>query len=377
MKKLLVIVVLLFNVKLFAHQIIVDGDPADWIGANIGLNDTAYVDAGEAIWLDARGDDVGDGGDAQGAPDNPAGYTYPTDTTFTGGEADIIQGRLTADAPYLYFLIQLDTFASNYYPMVVIMMDVDGVRGSGNVWVPQNADCQVDSQIAWDYAVVIGDNGIKVFNTAWQDIADDVEAQVVYNPNGGYIEASLNAVKLDSVLLDTVVTYVMVAGLNEFGNFKEVDDTATQWHGGGGLGENGQTDSIFWIEPDIYDLAFVKSDDQVNDLNNYVANDTTVQPAIIRPTSSVSIPMYWITTGIKESKQLGRDRSLPVLFATKGIVNFGYRATLVTLYTKDGARVAEYTNTDRIDLSAFKYSVMFAVVKTDQGNRVYRIVNSR
>ncbi len=377
MKKWLVIAVLLFNVKLFAHQIIVDGDPADWVGANIGLNDTAYIDAGEAIWLDTQGDDIGDGGDAQGAPDNPAGYTYPTDSTFTGGEADIIQGRLTANAPYLYFLVQLDTFASNYYPMVVIMMDVDGVRGSGNVWVPQNADCQVDSQIAWDYAIVIGDNGIKVFNSAWQDIADSVEAQVVYNPNNGYIEGSLNAVKLDSTFLDTVVTYVMVAGLNEFGNFKEVDDTATQWHGGGGLGENGQTDSIFWIEPDIYDLAFVKSSDQVNDLNSYIANDSTLQPAVIRPTSSVSIPMYWITTGIKEYGNRKANHETPVLFATKGIVNLGFKANVITLYSKNGAKIAEYSNTDRFDVSSFKYSVMFAVISTSQGKKVYKVIKGR
>ncbi len=379
MKKLVVIAVLVFSVKLYAHPITVDGDPADWTGANIGLNDTNYIDAGEAIWLDTQGDDIGDGGDALNAPDNPAAYSYPTDSSFTGGEADLIQGRLTANDSMLYFLVQLDSFTSNYYPMVVIMMDVDGVPGSGNIWVPQNADLQVDSTIAWDYAIVIADAGIKVFNTAWQDVAGSVDAQVAFNPDGGYIEGGLNAVKLDTQMniLDTVVTYVCVTGLNEFGNFKEVDDSATQWHGGGGLGVDGQTDSIFWIEPDVYDLAFVKSDDQVNDLNTYIANDTVLQPAVIRATSSATIPMYWITTGIEEHNSKGTYNNAPVLFARKGMVDLGFKANLVSLYTKDGARVGVYSDVSKLNLGKQRESVLFAVIKSDNGSRVYRIVNSK
>ncbi len=374
MKKWLVIVAFLFNVKLFAHQIIVDGDPSDWIGTNVGISDTGYIDAGEAIWLDARGDDTGDGGDAPDAPDNPAGYSYPTDTSFTAGEADIIQARLTGAAPYFYFLIQLDSFKSVYYPMIVIMMDVDRVYGSGNIWIPQNADCQVDSQIAWEYAIVIGDGGIRVFNTNWEDLADSVEAQVVFNPANGYIEGSINALKLDSTLLDTMVTFIMVAGLNEFGNFKEVDDTATQWYGGGGLGENGETDSIFWIEPDIYDLAFIRTDEQPAELNNYIANDTVLKPAVIR--ASATLPMYAITS-VEETVRKDAGKGLPVLFAKKGVVELGVKAVSVILYLKNGAKIAEYTNTSRLNIASFNYPILFARVRTEKGSKIYKIINSK
>ncbi len=373
MKKFLFVFVLVFVVKVYAHTVIVDGDPADWIGVTLSQNDTAYIDAGEAIWIDTQGDDIGDGGDALNAQDDTSSYTYPTDTTFTGGEADIIQCRVTADTENLYFLIQLDTFASVYYPMVVITLDVDHISGSGAIWVPQNADLQVAPEIAWEYAIVLADNNIRVFNSEWAEITDDVQAQAVFNPNGGYIEAGLNARLLspDVNILDTVVYYTCMAGLNEFGDFKEVDSVATQWHGGGGLGENGNTDSPYWIEPDVYDLAFVSSSDQVNDLNTY--NDSTLSPAVVRSTSAIPVYMSDVS-GVRESVHKN-GVNLPVVFARDGHIIFDGNVNSVIIYSRTGARIGEF-NGKNVSLT-LPHGAYFALVKSNRGRRLYRIVNTK
>lgn len=374
MKRFLVgVVLLLVFGRLYAHSIIVDGDPIDWIGATVAENDTYYVDAGEFIWLDTQGDDVGDGGDALNAQDNPSGYTYPLDTSYTGGEADIIQFRLTADTQNLYFLIQLDTFTSIYNPLVVVTIDVDHLWGSGEIWIPQAADLVVDSLISWEYAIVLGDGSIRVFNSTWNDITDSVQAQVVFNTNGGYVEASLNALLLEPSgnILDSTIYLTCVAGINEFGNFKEVDSIATQWYGGGGLGESGNTDAPYWIEPDVYDLAFVSSEDQINDLNTYDENNAT--PAIIRNTSAIAATLSLVVK-INEKYPMG-DKSLPVLFAKGGRLVFDSNVESVVIYSRTGAKIGEYKSpVISLPLSMGAY---LALVKDNKGQRLYRIINAK
>ena len=373
MHRYIVAVALLVAVRLYAHSITVDGDPTDWIGATISQNDTGYVDGGEYVWIDTVGDDIGDGGDALNANDNPDGYTYPTDSSFTGGEADIVQFRLTADDQNMYFLVKLDSFASVYTPMVVITIDVDHVSGSGEVWLPQDADLQVDSLIAWEYAIVLGDDNIKVFNSSWTDITDSVQAQAVFNPNGGYIEAGLNTSLLNSSvnILDTTIYLTCAAGLNEFGHFKEVDSLATQWHGGGGIGSNGSTDSIFWVEPDVYDLAFVPHNEQVNDLNAY--NDSTLTPSFIRATSAAEVNMKDVS-GIKEEhKKIANN--LPVLFAHKGVIRFDGNIDRVVVYAENGAKIIERSG--NINSLALPHGAFFALVKSKKGQKLYRIISSR
>ncbi len=374
MKKVMIIVFVLFAAHLYAHSVIVDGDPADWMGATISTDDTAYIDAGEAIWIDTQGDDVGDGGDAPYAQDDPSGYTYPTDNSFTGGEADIIQCRLTADTQNLYLLVKLDTFSSVYWPLVAITLDVDHIDSSGEMWAPKYADLQMDPKIAWEYAIILGDGGIRVYRAGdTTNIADSVQAQAVFNPNGGYIEAGLNARLLspDVNILDTVVYYTCMAGLNEFGNFKEVDSVASQWHGGGGLGENGNDGSPYWLEPDVYDLAFVSSDDQVNDLNTY--NDNTLEPAVLRSTSAIPVDMREVS-GIKEYSQ-EKHLSLPVIFAPKGYLTFQGNVKNVIIYSKTGSVIGRYeSNNASIILPE---GAFFALVKNDRGQRLYRIISIR
>lgn len=374
MRKIVVVASLLLWANLYAHSVIVDGDPTDWIGNIINATDTGYIDGGEAIWLDAQGDDIGDGGDAPYAQDNPEGYTYPTDTSFTGGEADIIQFRLTADTRNLYFLVKLDSFRSVYYPMVVITIDIDHTPGSGQIWLPQSADVLVDSLIQWEYAIILADNSIKVLDSAWTDITDSVAAQAVFNPNGGYIEAGLNARLLSPNvdIFDTTVYLTCAAGLNEFGHFKEVDSISTQWHGGGGLGTNGTDTSIYWVEPDVYDLAFVSDTDQINDLNTY--NDSTMTPAVIRPTSVMEVNMRYVSS-VKEV--YGRKhKTLPVLFAHNGILKFDGNVQKVIVYSKTGSKIME-SHGDNIMLLVVPDGAYFALVKSKEGQRLYKIISTK
>ena len=76
------VLVLMVLVNLvYAHSIIVDGDASDWIGTP-GAEGTLVFSGQEAIWNDYADDDIGDGGDALLASDNPSAYTYPTSDTL-------------------------------------------------------------------------------------------------------------------------------------------------------------------------------------------------------------------------------------------------------------------------------------------------------
>lgn len=338
MKKVLIGVALLMSVRLWAHTITVDGDPSDWVGSLPQVVDTYVTSAGEIIWRDAVNDDNGDGGDAPSAPDNPTGYTYPTDSTYTDGEADITEWRATSDGQNLYFLVKVDSFTSVYYPLITIMMDIDHVAGSGQVYVPQNADLMVSPAIQWEYAVVIADDNVKVFDQNWTDITDSVNASAYLNPDNGVIEVGLNALKLlpSGNVLDSTVNFVVTAGLGEFGNYKEVDSVATQWHGGGGMGANGSEADPDWLEPDIYDLCFVKSTDQANDLNTYKYPGDTM--AVIRATSSLQVDMPSIS-GIKEQSNQLQNKTGNIFVLSHRDLTLGNNITGILVYRSDGTLV--------------------------------------
>lgn len=267
----------------FAHQIIVDGLDNDWTGTPAGIDSfTVDTSAGEAIWQDALDDDLGDGD-----------YTYPTDSIFRGTEADLTELRVTdlPDSSYLYLLIRIKDFDFNWKPIVVLTLDLDHVYGSGQVWVPQNADYHVDSLIFWEFSIVIWDGWVKVFDSGWNDVTGP-NSMAFFNPDSNLIEVRIDLSTWTIKPWDLGGAYYSImVGLQDFGNFREVDDTASQWQGGGGVGFG--EDHPDWVDPDVYDLGFVSSIDQANDLNTYVYNPINPDlshPATLRPTSTRFIP---------------------------------------------------------------------------------------
>lgn len=265
------------------HPIIPDGNPGDWLSPSPPV-DSFFIDTqhGEAIWNDMEMDDLGDGD-----------YTYPINPAFTGNEADLVEFRVTdyPDSNYLYFLIKLKGFEYIWQPILVITMDLDHVYGSGQAWVPQYADYVVDSLIFWEYAVVIWDGWVALLNSSFSNVTGP-NSYASFNPDNEVIEVRLDCSYMEPKPWNTGGAYYSVmVGLQDFGNFREVDLTPSEWRGGGGVGYGeGHPD---WVDPDIYDLGFVVSYDQQNDLNTYLFNPfnpNLSRPAKLRNTSVRFIP---------------------------------------------------------------------------------------
>ncbi len=290
----------------WAHPITVDGDPSDWIGTAPGPDMMAYS-AQEFIWTDSEGDDLGDGGDAPYAADHPGPYTYPDTSLFSGTEADLLEFRFTLDpdTPFVYVLVKMAGFAFTWQPIVAIMVDMDHIVGAGQTWVPANADLKVPRENAWEFAILLKDGVVMVQDADWNEITGSSYA--VANPDNGYIEAAVDVSQWpdppDSLWLTLVV------GLGDFGHFREVDSVSSVWIGGGGVGLGGQDTGRFWVDPDVYDLAFVPASDQANDLNTYSDGtvDTLLYPATLRPTTVAAIDLGQLAvaeTGTHESPPL-------------------------------------------------------------------------
>ncbi len=272
----------------WAHQIIVDGDPSDWTGVAPAADHFAYSH-GEAIWADAADDDLGDGGDAPYAADNPEPYSYPTDTLFQGTEADMLEWRYTFDeaSNRIYFLITMNNYDITWMPFVGIAMDLDHAWGSGQTWLGGYASLKVDSAIFWEYNILLKDNHIVVYNAQWDSVGGTNE--VVFDTANNTIEVGVDVSQwaINPITDVDSVYFVVYSGLQDFGNMRGVDSVASRWNGGGG------TDS--WVDPNVYDLCFVPSDDQANDLNNY----TDTSASVVRPSSAMLVENHRM--GVEET----------------------------------------------------------------------------
>ena len=273
---LVLISLMLFTpVVLEAHYINVDGDDSDWEGVEPAEDQFAYS-AFEAIWNDAMGDDSGDGGDAPLAEDNPSGYTYPTDLQFLGTEADLLEFRATVDdhpdSSKIFILLRVE-FDLSWMPYVGILMDMDNIPGSGQTDCGGFSGANLSDRNAWEYAVYIGDGKMSVKDAEWNEVPG--YHSNYYSPENDLIEIGIDVVNFSPSPLGEIVFFTVFSGLQNYGNMRDVDYDATEWSGGGGL------DNEF--DPKIYDLAFVDSADQPNDLNNYTDTEiATIRESTVR-----------------------------------------------------------------------------------------------
>ncbi|MEO0271127.1 MAG: glucodextranase DOMON-like domain-containing protein [candidate division WOR-3 bacterium] len=265
MKKILTISFIGFILK--AHIITVDGDPSDWMSHSVSQRDTFFyllhpgytIDPYESVWLDEIDDDFGDGD-----------YTYPTDTLpggiprFKSKEADLRQFRFTEGATstdtFLYFLIVVsDTFNGGQdWPSFIAYFTIDTlINRQGAKYAPQYSDVTVSGE--WQYSGVFSMYTARLLKYDYSDV----------NPSGHSFAHQYNVyeagLKIDSLKLYHKSYWVSFGiGLEDFGNFREVDSIASQYNGGGGI-QN-------WADPDLYDLAYINAIQQKNELSGYSVN---------------------------------------------------------------------------------------------------------
>lgn len=239
--------------------IVADGATADWPAfPTLAANSSTVLSSNVYCYQDAVGDDTGAGA-----------YTYPTDTAFTGGDADLRNFGFAYNATNLYFRLQpeqVNPAASFFTPYFGIALNT----GSGGFTRALGFNQQTSEQ------------GITELDVR-SDIAPDGEATFTGPIGGIYMDAAgittpltakhsqatgaieivvpraLAGIPADGT--DKALDIVVYAGLETFGGTREVGVGNTQWEAGGGIVE--------LSDPDVFDLAGSNAVNQADDLAGF------------------------------------------------------------------------------------------------------------
>ncbi len=265
------IYVLIFLVSIFglsySHPITVDGNDNDWVGTP-GANGTLVISGGEAIYNDYEDDDIGDGGDAPNADDNPAAYSYPTDAVFLGTEADILEWRVTGDEANnkLCFLVRL-AYNTVWVPIIGIACDLDHISGKGMDDAGLYSQVRLNPINSWEYLIRFVNMGVTVFDTLWNVVPGTHSNW--FSTDNDLIEVCVDVSNWSPSPWGMTVYFTVYAGLNEWDNCRPVYDNASQWYGGGGCAGG------VCLNPRVYDLIFCSVSQQIADLSNYTNTSWT------------------------------------------------------------------------------------------------------
>jgi hypothetical protein len=256
-------------------RITVDGLTNDWHGIP-GARGTGTISSTEFIWKDEMNDDTGDGD-----------YTYPTDATFTGGDADIDEFRLAWDTGYLYFLfkpVSVNPSASFFTPYFGIAIDTNRVYGSGRTELGieggianGGTDAVLSGYLASEFEVAIpGGNPVVMVDKNGTNVSTGVRS--AYNKTSGATEIAVPLSTIGNPAGHTW-SFVPYAGLETFNMLREIQLNRAQWVPGGGYDNDSAGN-----EPDIFDLVGNTAANQIVDLSSY----SGVTPATIAR-SAISI----------------------------------------------------------------------------------------
>ena len=242
----------------------IDGSLDDWGTMRPTQVDSWLLDgrANEYIWRDAIDDDLGDGGDAPNAADNPKPYIYPT--SYTGTEGDIDEFRVAYDENNFYFLIALaGSPGSAAVPYSIILIDKDGTD-SGRYNVESKTEVNLGTNHAWDFKITVNNGKINVFDTSETDVSTG--SLLAPNLDHDIIEISVPIATIGSPTENWSFALLQTLGASYL--VPEILFDASGSRSGGGT--DGRSD------PDIYDLIGASGEAQYNDLNNYTDTSYTI-----------------------------------------------------------------------------------------------------
>jgi len=280
-----------FCLPLYSHTITVDGNDDDWIGTP-GPTGSLAISFREAIYVDYVGDDLGDGGDAPYASDNPSAYSYPTDAVFLGTEADILEWRVTGDPSNdrLYFLIRL-AYNTVWVPIVGIACDLDHIPHKGMDDAGLYSQVRLNPVNSWEYLIKLVNMNAVVYDTLWNTVSGS--HQNWFSTDNDLIEVGIDVSNWNPKPWNRTVYFTVYAGLNEWDNCRPIYDYASQWYGGGGCAGG------VCVNPRVYDLCFCTPAQQNADLSNYTnvswteLSATTVGAVDMRMLTGDHFPQYY------------------------------------------------------------------------------------
>jgi hypothetical protein len=236
-----------------AKTITVDGDPSDWTGTPPTTNNTGVISEGEYIWRDELDDDAGNGS-----------WVYPTG--YIGGEADLLELRITWDEDYLYLLFVFDDIPEGQWNRTAIdfAIDTDQTSDSGQVWLGEYSDMKVVPEAQWEWHVsIVAMENIAVKNSTFNVVANttypaDTPMLIANSSTYDCFEVGVPLAVIGSPVGQTW-RFVCVVGLQDdhatWGGhvFAEIFSTADENNPGGG--------EEAWEDPDAFDGAFYESKD--------------------------------------------------------------------------------------------------------------------
>jgi hypothetical protein len=232
------------------------------------------MDAGEFIWTDAKNDDTGAGQ-----------YTYPTNKACAKA-SDLREFRVTYDKDNLYFFIKTSRPGDWWAPFRLIGIDTNGVAGGletkGMTTLPGLGEINVAPGLACEYTIGIsGTYKGFVWDSAGKVIAEkkgdknDTEGFLIDDYNWNNVEVAVPWSMLGGKPSGQTWRFVVAVGQQDNDHFREVYETVSEWHGGGGEGNDGETGP----DPDCYDLASPTKEIQEKELSGYRATGNKSTPA--------------------------------------------------------------------------------------------------
>lgn len=264
---------LLGTMQLLAVAPVLDGAVGDWPSVPTTTRNTAHFPAGGGFaWVDALADDDGAGV-----------YTYPTDTAFSGSEADLDTVRIGFTASDVVVALTPRTInpdASFYTPYFGIAIDTgDGGRtqpvgvnlGTGDRGV---SDLAIRSDFAPEFELLytgpIGARLVRLDGTT-----EALEASRSATTGAVEIRVARSLLGLQEPLANRDLAFVVYSGLETFGGMREVIATRTQWDPGGGITET--------PDPDVFDLIGATAPQQAEELSGFDAQEgATVLHSVVR-----------------------------------------------------------------------------------------------
>jgi glycosidase len=264
---------LLGSVEPITAPVVVDGNLTDWPALNTSVRNIAtFPSAGGMAWIDALGDDTGDGT-----------YTYPSDAAFSGQEADLDIVRFAHTEQDILIAISprsINPDASFFTPYFGIAIDTaEGGRtlpigvtlGSNTRGISELA---VRSDFAPEFEIIYtGPIGGRLVRS--DDVVEALEA--AHSTTTGAVEIRIprSLLGLTEPLARREIGLVVYTGLETFGGMREVITTRTQWEPGGGITEV--------PDPDVFDLVGTNALQQPSELAGYDQQEgATILYSILR-----------------------------------------------------------------------------------------------
>lgn len=194
---------------------------------------------------DPEGDDTGVGASGE----TLGRYVYPQNPNFVPGCLDLTGFKAATDDSLAYFTLLLRALSDpGWHPeygfqltYVAIAIDQDGIAGSGQEVVPQNAGFVLDATQGYERLILVG-GGVRVEDAGGKILAGYIPtAPDVSNPLGDTRTATISFAIPHAYLgkPDSRWTYtVLVGGQDDhggagLGEFRTVNQNVGEWSGGG------------------------------------------------------------------------------------------------------------------------------------------------